>query len=359
VGDALDDLREIFSSRRDQWLRESGREVGANPHFLPGVTAEEIKNALLTKGDMPSGRALPPLDAPADLVAAAIAGVDVRDMRGFASSGKPKTVADTEPEASDSAVFERVERRLFAERAWGSAALGPEAGNKRGVNAGESRLLRAYLGETALALYLDRFARLSRHYDRADLEAVERVWVLRAIDERWQRHIVEMQVLRNSVNVRAFGQLDPMEEYRIDGARAFVDMVRDVRRKTLANVFFFVGSAVEPTLDFELEERETETAEAEARAARAARAFKKDVPGRVAIAEVLAEEAAREAVEVRGGASASAAAFRETAARANEAARAMALEEQDALIEEERGPGPAAGSTRDADAEQGGEEVGR
>ena len=42
-----------------------------------------------------------------------------------------------------------------------------------------------------------------------------------------------------------------MEEYRIDGARAFVDMVRDMRRKTVANVFFFVGSAVEPVLDFE------------------------------------------------------------------------------------------------------------
>ncbi len=365
VDDALDDLREIFSSRRDQWLRESGREVGANPHFLPGVTAEEIKNALLTKGDMPSGRALPPLEAPADLVAAAIAGVDVRDMRfapDDASAPKPKTVADTEPEASDAAVFERVERRLFAERAWGSAALDPEAGNKRGVNAGESRLLRAYLGETALALYLDRFARLSPHYDRADLEAVERVWVLRAIDERWQRHIVEMQVLRNSVNVRAFGQLDPMEEYRIDGARAFVDMVRDVRRKTLANVFFFVGSAVEPTLVFELEERETETAEAEARAVKKVKKTQ-DVPGRVAIAEVLAEEAAREAVEVRGGGGATAAAFRETAARATEAARAMALEEQDALIEEERGSGPAAGPAagpaRDADTEQGGEEVGR
>ena len=336
VDDALDDLREIFSSRRDQWLRESGREVGANPHFLPGVTAEEIKNALLTKGDMPSGRALPPLEAPADLVAAAIAGVDVRDMRfapDDASVPKPKTVADTEPEASDAAVFERVERRLFAERAWGSAALDPEAGNKRGVNAGESRLLRAYLGETALALYLDRFARLSRHYDRADLEAVERVWVLRAIDERWQRHIVEMQVLRNSVNVRAFGQLDPMEEYRIDGARAFVDMVRDVRRKTLANVFFFVGSAVEPTLDFELEERQAlEAAEAEA-LAKAEATKKTSVPGRVAISEVLAEEAARETVDAP-----SAARFRETASRASSAARAMALEAQEALIEEEKGP---------------------
>ena len=353
VDDALDDLREVFSSRRDQWLRESGREVGSNPHFLPGVDAEAIKRALLTKGDMPSSRALPPLEAPADLVAAAIAGVDVRDMR-FQSpeterAPRAKTVADTEPEAADEAVFERVERRLFAEQPRGSASFGAEASKRRGVNAGEARMLRAYLGETAVALYLDRFARLSRHYDRADLEAVERVWVLRAIDERWQRHIVEMQVLRNSVNVRAFGQLDPMEEYRVDGARAFVDMVRDMRRKTLANVFFFVGSAVEPTLDFELEEREAAEAEAAAAAESATReGAASPVPGRVAIAEVLAEEAARETVDA-------ASAFRETAARASSAARAMVLEEQDALIEEERGAGPA----RDADTEQGGEEMGR
>ena len=132
-----------------------------------------------------------------------------------------------------------------------------QKGRQRGRVASSTRVP----GRNRDRSHLDRFARLSRHYDRADLEAVERVWVLRAIDERWQRHIVEMQVLRNSVNVRAFGQLDPMEEYRIAGARAFVDMVRDVRRKTLANVFFFVGSAVEPTLDFELEERERETAE--------------------------------------------------------------------------------------------------
>ena len=356
VDDLLDDLREVFSSRRDQWLRESGREVGLNPHYLPGVDAEAIKQALLTKGDMPTGRALPPLDAPADLVAAAIAGVDVRDMR-FESGTKREppleTVADTEPEAADAAVFERVERRLFAETPRGSAAFSAEASKRRGINAGESRMLRAYLGETAIALYLDRFARLSRHYDRADLEAVERVWVLRAIDERWQRHIVEMQVLRNSVNVRAFGQLDPMEEYRIDGARAFVDMVRDLRRKTLANVFFFVGSAVEPTLDFELEERQILEAEAEAAAASTSetRVAANPVPGRVAIAEVLAEEAARETVDA-------ASAFRETAARASSAARAMALEEQDALIEEEKGIEAACAAERD-DEEGEGEVGGR
>ena len=190
-------------------------------------------------------------------------------------------------EAAEECVAERVEKRMF--KPTGMASV--EEYGRRGYNAGEARMLRTYLSKSAVAMYLDRFARLNQRYDRTDLEAVERIWVLRAIDERWQRHLVEMQVLRNSVNVRAFGQLDPMEEYRIDGARAFVDMVRDLRRKTLANVFFFVGSAVEPTLDFEEEEvemlseeeaAELARAEAEARAEAVARAT---IPGRVPMAE--------------------------------------------------------------------------
>lgn len=156
---------------------------------------------------------------------------------------------------------------------------------RRGYNAGEARMLRTYLSEAAIAMYLDRFARLSQRYDRTDLEAVERIWVLRAIDERWQRHLVEMQVLRSSVNVRAFAQLDPVEEYRIDGARAFVDMVRDLRRKTLANVFFFVGSAVEPTLDFEEEQQEIVSAEAAEAKAKATAAAAAGIPGRVPMAD--------------------------------------------------------------------------
>ena len=161
------------------------------------------------------------------------------DMRP-PGGAEPANVIDTEPEAAENAAIERVERRMHAPK--GLKSL--ETSGNRGINAGEARMLRTYLSESAIALYLDRFARLNQNYDRADLEAVERLDP-EAIDERWQRHLVEMQVLRNSVNVRAYGQLDPMEEYRIDGARAFVDMVRDLRR-AVANVFFFVGSAVEP-----------------------------------------------------------------------------------------------------------------
>ena len=284
----LGDLRTVFASRKDQWRLESGRDMSDYPHFLPGVSAVDIKQSLIDKGAMPMQLRLPELEANPELVQAAIQGVEVVDMN---PRSDPAKVTDTEPEAAEEEVAERVERRMYKPTGMESV----EEYGRRGRNAGEARMLRTYLSESAIALYLDRFARLNQRYDRTDLEAVERIWVLRAIDERWQRHLVEMQVLRNSVNIRAFGQLDPMEEYRIDGARAFVDMVRDVRRKTLANVFFFVGSAVEPTLDFEEEERQAMTAAqveaemAEAAEARAAAAAAGVMPGRTSVVDFFEE----------------------------------------------------------------------
>jgi preprotein translocase subunit SecA len=263
--------------------------------------------------------------------------------RGSDEKASSLTVADTEPEASRDAVLGRVERRL---RESGGTFEGGERDDDGGAfglgRTEEVRLLRTYLSESAISLYLDRFARLGRNYDRTDLEAVERVWVLRAIDERWQRHLVEMQVLRNSVNVRAFGQLDPMEEYRIDGARAFVDMAGDLRRKTLANVFFFVGSAVEPTLEFEEAPAAEEEAVAEAAKAEAEKAAARagaGLPGRTPISEFIAEgaEDAREAVLVERVAEA--------------AAKAMAM--QQAVIERERNAGGSAGESEEEGARDG------
>ena len=81
----------------------------------------------------------------------------------------------------------------------------------------------------------------------SSLEEAERLWVLKALDVRWQRHIATMTVLRNSVNLRAFGLLEPLEEYNVDGARAFAQFVRDVRLRAVQYLFFFVD-ALEPTL---------------------------------------------------------------------------------------------------------------
>ena len=317
----LDDLRTVFAGRRDQWLNESGQTMSEFPHFLPGVDARGIRDALKSKGAMPLQTELPGLEAAPEVVAAALRGVDVVDMNPPA---KPARVVDTEPEAAEECIAARVEKRMEITR--GMKSL--EDYGRRGMNAAEGRMLRTYLSESAIALYLDRFARLNQRYDRTDLEAVERVWVLRAIDDRWQRHLVEMQVLRSSVNVRAFGQLDPMEEYRIDGARAFVDMVRDMRRKTVANVFFFVGSAVEPTLDFEEVAAEEAAAVANPAAAEREAEIAKvmQATGMTAMADFISEgDAEAETVLVEA---------QRQAARAGKKPRAMDEGEQKKMMEE-------------------------
>ena len=318
----LDDLRTVFAGRRDQWLNESGQTMSEFPHFLPGVDARGIRDALKSKGAMPLQTELPGLEAAPEVVAAALRGVDVVDMNPPA---KPARVVDTEPEAAEECIAARVEKRMEITK--GMKSL--EDYGRRGMNAAEGRMLRTYLSESAIALYLDRFARLNQRYDRTDLEAVERVWVLRAIDDRWQRHLVEMQVLRSSVNVRAFGQLDPMEEYRIDGARAFVDMVRDMRRKTVANVFFFVGSAVEPTLDFEEVAAEEAAAVANPAAAEREAEIAKvmQATGMTAMADFISEgdDAEAETVLVEA---------QRRAARAGKKPRAMDEGEQKKMMEE-------------------------
>ena len=67
----LDDLRTVFAGRRDQWLNESGQTMSEFPHFLPGVDARGIRDALKSKGAMPLQTELPGLEAAPEVVAAA------------------------------------------------------------------------------------------------------------------------------------------------------------------------------------------------------------------------------------------------------------------------------------------------
>lgn len=44
---------------------------------------------------------------------------------------------------------------------------------------------------------------------------------LQVIDTLWMEHLDQMEHLRNSVNLRAYGQRDPLVEYKKEGLRAF------------------------------------------------------------------------------------------------------------------------------------------
>ncbi len=57
--------------------------------------------------------------------------------------------------------------------------------------------------------------------------------ILRVFDEAWINHIDEMQVLRQSIGLRGYGQIDPLHEYQREGRRMFEEMLSRVESEII------------------------------------------------------------------------------------------------------------------------------
>jgi len=66
---------------------------------------------------------------------------------------------------------------------------------------------------------------------------IEKVATLRTIDESWKEHLYEMDQLKEGIGLRAYGQKDPLIEYKHEAFSAFRDMLDRANRDILALVF--------------------------------------------------------------------------------------------------------------------------
>ncbi len=89
------------------------------------------------------------------------------------------------------------------------------------------------LCEAARALYDGR----EQLFGSELMREIERSWLLRVIDNRWMQHLQEMDHLRDSVYLRAYGQLDPLLQYQkeaFDYFEALLDTIaRDMTKVVL------------------------------------------------------------------------------------------------------------------------------
>ncbi|MDD5198256.1 MAG: preprotein translocase subunit SecA [Terrimicrobiaceae bacterium] len=69
------------------------------------------------------------------------------------------------------------------------------------------------------------------------LRGLERYIILNAIDRLWQEHLYAMDGLREAVSLRAFGQKDPLIEYKNDGYAMFVELMDSIKSEVLNNLF--------------------------------------------------------------------------------------------------------------------------
>jgi preprotein translocase subunit SecA len=69
------------------------------------------------------------------------------------------------------------------------------------------------------------------------LKAIERLIVLNALDRLWQEHLYNMDQLRNGIGLRAYGQKDPLVEYKTEAFAMFEEMMDNVKNEIANNVF--------------------------------------------------------------------------------------------------------------------------
>ena len=70
-----------------------------------------------------------------------------------------------------------------------------------------------------------------------DMREFERVVLLNAIDRHWMDHIDAMDDLRDGIGLRAYGQRNPVQEYRLESYDMFNDMVHMIREDTVRRLF--------------------------------------------------------------------------------------------------------------------------
>lgn len=66
---------------------------------------------------------------------------------------------------------------------------------------------------------------------------LERYVMLSVIDSKWKEHLREMDDVKEGINLRAYGQKDPLVEYKSEAFKLFLNLLESIRNETISNVF--------------------------------------------------------------------------------------------------------------------------
>ncbi len=93
--------------------------------------------------------------------------------------------------------------------------------------------VRDYILEQAQSIYAARESLIPSDVMRK----FERYVILRTIDEKWKDHLYAMDQVREGINLRAYGQKDPLLEYKSEGFNLFQSMMKDLTRSSIQRLF--------------------------------------------------------------------------------------------------------------------------
>ena len=109
----------------------------------------------------------------------------------------------------------------------------PEEINSENLIKLEKTEILQLLKKTALEAYDDR----EEKFGEEILRDLERVVLLKNVDAKWMDHLDGMEDLRQGIYLRAYGQRNPLTEYKYESFDMFTGMINDIRQETVRILF--------------------------------------------------------------------------------------------------------------------------
>ncbi len=147
-------------------------------------------------------------------------------------------------EMLEEAVGERCEQRLGGPKVhveeWDGKGLAEDLSyllvapvEPEGLEQGRYELVQ----DRAVEISREAYQRREREMGPETLRHVERNLYLYTIDEHWRDHLYELDHLRGGIGLRAYGQRDPLVEYKNEAYKLFEDLYRTIREEYLKRLF--------------------------------------------------------------------------------------------------------------------------
>ncbi len=112
------------------------------------------------------------------------------------------------------------------------------------------RMTLDVLSESVAEKVLEAYEKREQEMTSGQMREIERRVLLNVVDELWRDHLHEMDLLKEGISFRAYGQKDPLIEYKKESFHLFQDLVANINKNVTRKVFTTYIIAPEALRDF-------------------------------------------------------------------------------------------------------------
>lgn len=105
---------------------------------------------------------------------------------------------------------------------------------------------RQKLKDDVYRLAINEYEKKELEFGSDMMRQIERMVLLRVVDQKWMDHIDDMDQLRQGIGLRAYGQRDPVLEYQNEGYQMFEEMNRAIKEDTVRALLHIEQKQIAP-----------------------------------------------------------------------------------------------------------------